>query len=354
MTLRASFRARVGSFAVEADLAAAEESVLAILGPNGSGKSTMLAALAGHLPIESGEIRLGNRVLDGDGVHVVPARRRVGFLGQRPLLFPHLSALENVAFGPRAQGVARARARADAGSWLERVGLGDLAGSRPAALSGGQQQRVALARALAARPDALLLDEPFAALDVETAAQARRLVAEERDAAGIPIVLVTHDPLDAVVLAKRTAVVQDGRIAQQGPTADVLGHPGSAFVAALAGVNLVSGAGTGRGTVRADGIEWTGAGDVVPAQFDATVAFAPGSVRLRSLGDIAHAPNTWNGTVATLEPLPGGIRLRTMQHPGIAIDVPSAVAVAAGVAPGIRLRFTVHPDDVSVQVSALR
>ncbi|MFC4137972.1 MULTISPECIES: ABC transporter ATP-binding protein [unclassified Microbacterium] len=395
MTLSADFRARVGAFRVDMALDAGPGEVLAILGPNGSGKSTLLAALAGHLEIDDGHVALDGRMLDGRGgdgraVRVAPAQRRVGLLGQRPLLFPHLSALENVAFGPRAQGVPRAEARTDAASWLDRVGLGDLAGHRPAQLSGGQQQRVALARALAARPAALLLDEPFAALDVETAAQARRLVAEQRDSAGIPLVLVTHDPLDAVVLAARTAIVHDGRIVQQGPTAEVLGHPRSAFVAALAGVNLVAGYGSADGTVLSaapagavsagagstgegpdltapeiadrtgpassaptspsSDLVWRGAGDAVAVGAAATIAFAPGSVRIQQPDAAATtAANTWEGTVATLEPLPGGMRLRTAEQPGIAVDCPSTVAVAAGVAPGVRLRFTVHPDDVSVR-----
>ncbi|MFE6996747.1 sulfate/molybdate ABC transporter ATP-binding protein [Microbacterium sp. NPDC057659] len=357
MTLSADFRAHIGGFQVDMALDAAPGEVLAVLGPNGSGKSTLLAGLAGHLPIDQGHIALDGRTLDatiGDrAVRVPPAQRRVGLLGQRPLLFPHLSALENVAFGRRAQGEPRAEARADAGSWLDRVGLGDLAGHRPALLSGGQQQRVALARALAARPAALLLDEPFAALDVETAAQARRLVAEQRDSAGIPLVLVTHDPLDAVVLAARTAIVHDGRIVQQGPTSEVLGHPRSAFVAALAGVNLVSGTGAADGSVRGDDMLWRGVGDAVPAGAVATIAFAPGSVRMQRADAPASAAsvgsNAWEGTVSTLEPMPGGMRLRTAEQPGIAVDCPSTVAVAAGIVPGVRLRFSVHPDEVSVR-----
>jgi len=359
MTLQADLRTRAGAFVVEAALSAEDGEVLAVLGPNGSGKSTLLAALAGLLPLELGAISLNGRVLDDAGtngppIRIPPAERRIGLLGQRPLLFPHLSALENVAFGPRARGVSRAQARADAGTWLDRLGVGAFAQRRPAQLSGGQQQRVALARALAARPAALLLDEPFAALDVETASLARQLVAEQRDAAGIPIVMVTHDPLDAVLLASRTAIVHEGRIMQQGPTAEVLGHPRSSFVAALAGVNLVAGTGTAHGTIQHKSIEWAGVGDAVPSGADATIVFAPSSVRLRAADDSIAAPNSWTGTVATLEPLPGGMRLRTAEHPAIAIDCPSTTAVTNGVAPGIRLGFTIHPDDVSVRVSAMR
>src|SRR5690606_22642281 len=134
-------------------------------------------------------------------------------------------------FGPRAQGTPRNEAAAIARRHLGDVGLGDFADRPPEQLSGGQRQRVALARALAAAPDALLLDEPFAALDVQTSAQARRRVSELRDRVSVPMVLVTHDPMDAVMLAARTVVLQEGRVVQEGSTRDVLGHPDSAFVA---------------------------------------------------------------------------------------------------------------------------
>ncbi|WP_051606336.1 sulfate/molybdate ABC transporter ATP-binding protein [Microbacterium sp. CH12i] len=254
MTLDIDIRTRVGNFTLEAALTAHSGEVLAVLGPNGSGKSTLLGTIAGHLPASGGRIELAGRLLEsvpssGSGGHVwvPPERRRVALLGQRAMLLPHLTALENVAFGPRAQGVPRTTARSTAAAWLGEVGMGEYAQRRPAQLSGGQQQRVALARALAAEPEALLLDEPFTSLDAQTAAQARRLITEQRDRTGVPMVLVTHDPMDAVVLAARTVVLRDGRIVQQGTTAEVLGHPGSQFVAAMAGVNLIAGITDARG-----------------------------------------------------------------------------------------------------------
>ncbi|MGX5696632.1 ABC transporter ATP-binding protein [Agromyces soli] len=374
-------------FRLEASLAVGADETLAVLGPNGSGKSTLLGAIAGHVRPDAGEVRVGARVLGSASSRALPLdRRRVGLLGQRPMLFPHLSALENVAFGPRAQGVARAEARAEARDWIARVGLAGFERRRPAELSGGQQQRIALARVLAARPEALLLDEPFAALDVEAATRMRRLVREQRAALGIPMLLVTHDPIDALVLAGRAAILQQGRLVDDGPIAEVLGHPRTPFVAALAGVNLVS------GVLEAGGVARTGSGlrlrgsataaPAVPAPTSPTTAasaapvgarvsavFAPAAVHVRQAGGRSGAQigtgrdevardasaeasvNRWSGTVATLEPAPGGVRLTTDEHPGIAVDVPTAVAVELDLDPGARLEFALADDDVSVRAS---
>lgn len=358
-----------GGFRLDAELAVGADEVLAVLGPNGSGKSTLLGVVAGHLAPESGEVRIGERLLTRTGeagrLLVPPAARRIGLLGQEPLLLPHLSALENVAFGPRAQGVHRGAARTEARDWLERVGLAGLEHRRPAELSGGQQQRVALARTLAARPEALLLDEPFAALDVESAALMRRLVREHRAALGIPMLLVTHDPLDALVLAHRAAILQAGRLVDDGPIERVLGHPRTPFIAALAGVNLVAGVATGPSTMTSsEGLVLQaaaadasgGAEDGRPLRVGdpASAVFAPASVHVQPEASAAAAvstaePNRWTGIVATLEPAPGGVRIVTVEHPGIAVDVPTAAAVALDLEAGARLAFAVASSDVSVR-----
>ena len=287
--LAAEVRVALGSFVLDAALTAAPGEIVAVLGPNGAGKSTLLAALAGHRALTEGSVRVGGRLLDGPGTRVAPAGRRVGLLGQRALLFPHLTALENVAFGPRSQGVHRSVARQAARTWLDRVGLADLASRRPAALSGGQQQRVAIARAFAAAPDALLLDEPFAALDVQTATQARRVVAGFAKDAGIPILLVTHDPQDARELADRTIVLQAGRVVDEGPTHAVLRRRSTAFVAALG------------------------------------------------------APAAWTATIASIERGVGAVRVRTVEQPEDPLVVPADVA--DGLAPGARLRLTVTVEE---------
>lgn len=252
--LDASLVVRRGSFVLDVALSVAPGEVLALLGPNGSGKSTLLAALAGLLRPERGSVSVGERVLTRVGgparvegaagsirpVLVAPEHRRVGLLGQDPLLFPHLSAEQNVAFGGRSRGIRNADARADAREWLAAVGLAGLEHRRPAMLSGGQQQRVAIARALAARPEVLLLDEPMAALDVQTAAATRELLAERLADAGTTTVLVTHDATDALVLADRVAILEEGRIIDIGPTERVLGAPTNHFAASLGGARLVA------------------------------------------------------------------------------------------------------------------
>ena len=364
--------AQVGDFRLDVEVTVAASEVLAVLGPNGSGKSTLLAAIAGHLAPSAGVVRIGERVLarapsiGGDdaaravAVDVDLAERSVGLLGQHPLLFPHLSALENVAFGPRAQGMPKREARAAASDWLDRVGLTGLERRLPAALSGGQQQRVALARTLAARPDVLLLDEPFAALDVQTAAAMRRLVAEQRATLAIPTLLVTHDPLDAIVLADRAAILQAGRIVQHGPTAEVLGHPRTPFAAALAGVNLLTGVAVAHDAVRVAGangpIVLRGTGDALRIGTLASVVFSPASVHARAAASVRApsqpADNAWFGAVATIEPSRGGVRIVTDEHPDLAVDVPSTAAVGLDLSSGARLAFRVAPSDVSVQTHA--
>ncbi|OZB82597.1 MAG: hypothetical protein B7X41_09135 [Microbacterium sp. 14-71-5] len=365
--MRVDLRAHRGGFTMSAAFEAQPGEILAVIGPNGSGKSTLLNAIAGLLPA-AGSVSVGERVLDAPagqggarGIHVPPARRRIALLGQRPLLFPHLSVRENVAFGPRAQGVPRAEARRRAERRLEEVGLDGFAARRPAELSGGQQQRAAIARALASEPDALLLDEPFAALDAPSAAQARRLIAAQQgESPAIPIVLVTHDPMDALILAARTLVMHDGSVVQGGGTAEVLGHPRSEFVAALAGVNRLAAVGAGGGAVAAGGILLRGHGDAMRADEAGSVVFAPGSVRVDPLAgptsaslpaapDPASAPNRWIGRVAQLDPIPGGIRLHTAEHPGIAVDCPSTHAVGLGLHPGQRLSFRIDEGDVSIR-----
>ncbi|HEX2373012.1 MAG TPA: ATP-binding cassette domain-containing protein, partial [Actinomycetota bacterium] len=176
MSLEARVELLLGQLHLDVDLAVASGELVVLLGPNGAGKTTLLRALAGLVPLDRGRVVLDGRVLEDaeSGEWVATERRPVGFVFQDYLLFPHLSALENVAFGLRARGVGRAEARRRATAWLDRVGLAAHAAARPRALSGGQAQRVALARAMVAQPRLLLLDEPLAALDAATRSEVRR------------------------------------------------------------------------------------------------------------------------------------------------------------------------------------
>ena len=227
---------------VVVDLTVEAGRTLALVGPNGSGKSTACAVAAGLLDAEAGRVSLGERVLDGPGVFVPAGRRDVALLSQAPGIFPHMSVLDNVAFGPRCRGASRARARRRARAELAAVGASHLAPRPGGELSGGQAARVALARALAARPRALVLDEPMAALDVTARAQMRSIVGRRAAEEGLTVLLVTHDVLDVAALADDVAVLQDGRVVESGPAARVLAAPVSGFVARLTGTAVLLGA----------------------------------------------------------------------------------------------------------------
>ena len=204
---------------------AAGETV-AVLGPNGAGKSTLLGVIAGLVRPDSGRAELNGSVLfdlpatgDRRSVWRPPHQRSVSLLAQDALLFPHLSVLENVAFGPRSAGARASQARETATGWLREVDAEELAGRRPAELSGGQAQRIAVARALASDPGLLLLDEPLAALDIAVAPAVRRML--RRVLADRSAVIVTHDVLDAYTLADRVVIVENGRIVDEGTPAEV-------------------------------------------------------------------------------------------------------------------------------------
>lgn len=236
------------AFRLDVALRVPAGSTTAVVGPNGAGKSTLLRALAGLAPLTAGRVALDGRELEraggtgGSADLRVPAEGRgIGVVFQDHLLFPHLSALANVAFGPRAHGVARAVAEERARALLDRLGIAHLADRRPARLSGGQSQRVALARALVLEPALLLLDEPMAALDAGTRLDVRDLLADELRRFGGAAVLVTHDPVDALALADRIHVLEDGRQVQEGAPQEVAARPATAYVARLVGMNRLTG-----------------------------------------------------------------------------------------------------------------
>ncbi|WP_454042843.1 sulfate/molybdate ABC transporter ATP-binding protein [Cellulosimicrobium sp. Marseille-Q8652] len=233
-------RAVVPGRGLEVDLTLTPGEVVAVLGENGSGKSTLLQVVAGLLP--PGVVRSSRVMIDGADVTREPPRgRRVAWLSQRPLLFEHLSVVGNVAFGPRARGDGRGAANATALGVLAHVGVDDLAARRATDLSGGQAQRVSIARALATDPRVLLLDEPLASLDVGVAQHVRTVLHDAQRSRPRTTLLVTHDLLDVLLLADRAVVLEDGRVVEDGPAAEVLTRPRSRFAARLAGVNLLAG-----------------------------------------------------------------------------------------------------------------
>jgi molybdate transport system ATP-binding protein len=352
-TLQARFTVRRRDFTLDAEVRLEPGEVLALLGPNGSGKSTLLAVIAGLLVPDAGTVAVSGRVLtrcaDGRPLLVPPERRGIGLLGQDPLLFPHLSALDNVAFGPQSQGKPRDEARRLAATWLTAVELGGFEQRRPAQLSGGQQQRVALARALAAEPAVLLLDEPMAALDVQTASLMRQLLAERLAANRVATILVTHDVLDAIVLADRVAILQDGRIVDEGAKTRVLAAPRSPFAAALVGVNLVTGTADAGGLRLADGRSITGHGARPEAGGEAAAVFRPADVRVAAVAPPgAGVTNGWPSSIVALEPSSGGVRLRLAGDPQIAAEVSPVLVAELGLEPGMPVWLTVDPADVTL------
>jgi molybdate transport system ATP-binding protein len=344
---------RRGTFELAVGLEVHSGEILALLGPNGSGKSTLLGALAGLVPIHSGTVAVAGRVLSSSDPYlsIAPEHRGVGLLGQEPLLFPHLSALDNVAFGRQSQGIRAADARREARGWLAAVGLDGLEQRKPARLSGGQQQRVALARALAARPDVLLLDEPLAAVDAGAASQLRQLLRERLVQSGTATVLVTHDVLDALVVADRVAILQEGRIVESGPTQRVLGAPRTRFIAALAGVNLVTGVFERDGSLRMpDGRRFSGR--ILGAQpapgAAVSAVFRPSALRVSAAAAGEMRSNSWGARVAALEPSSGGIRLRLAGDPDIVAEVSPVDVAEQSLVVGSAVRLSVAEADVAL------
>jgi len=324
---------RPGGFRLDARLQVAAGEVVALLGPNGAGKSTALRALAGLLPLGDGHITLDSRVLDrpADRILVPPERRPVGVVFQDYLLFPHLSAVDNVAFGPRHHGRTTADARAVAAAWLDRVGLGAYARSKPRQLSGGQAQRVALARALAVDPALLLLDEPLAALDartrLETRAQLHHHLAEHPGAT----LLVTHDPLDALVLADRLIIVEDGAVVQEGDAAAITARPRTEYVAQLVGLNLYRGNADGHTITVPGGFTLTAADAV---RGDAFVAFPPSALALYPNRPDGSPSNTWPATITGVQRHGDYLRIQLAGPIEAAADITPAAAVRLHLAPG--------------------
>ncbi|HWM07242.1 MAG TPA: ABC transporter ATP-binding protein [Actinophytocola sp.] len=340
MTLRADLRLdRDSGFRLELALTVEPGEVVALLGPNGAGKTTALRTLAGLLPLTAGSVRLDDEVWDEPpGVFVPAERRRAGVVFQDYLLFNHMSALENVAFGLRARGTDRAVARARAREWLANVGLGDFVGVRPRSLSGGQAQRVALARALATEPRVLLLDEPLAALDAGTRVRIRSELGRHLDEYAGHTLLVTHDPLDAMVLADRIVIIEDGRVVQQGSPAEVAGRPRTDYVAQLVGLNLY------RGTARGTAVDLDDGGLLTvaePTEGPVYVAFPPTAVSLLAEPPLGSPRNSWPVTIADLEQHAHTVRVRLDGTPPVLADITPVVVAELRLSPGTRLWATV-------------
>lgn len=325
-----SVRFEVGRRRVDVALDCASGDTTAIVGPNGAGKSTTLNVVAGLLRPDRGEVLVGDRVwVDTRHAVDVPAHlRRAALLLQNPTLFPHLSVRDNVAFGARTRGLSRLDARRMAEGWLERVGALPFAARHAHELSGGQAARVSIARALAADPPVVLLDEPLAALDVDSAAEVRAVLSDVLD--GRTCLMVSHDVRDVAAIADRVIVLEDGRVVEEGPVADVLVSPRSGFGAAFVGRNVLLGQ-VQAGVFRSGELQ-------VPldlADGPARISFAPSAVHL-----------THSGSTHRIERLESHGAYTRVVAEAMMADLPAPQAATLQV--GDRLMLSVDPAQVTV------
>ena len=339
MTLEAAVELRLGALALDVELSVPDGEVVALLGPNGAGKTTLLRALAGLVPIERGSVRLDGVTLEDTGTRTyVPTEKRpIGFVFQDYLLFPHMSVLDNVAFGVRSRQTAM--------TWVDRVGLGGFAAARPSQLSGGQRQRAALARALAHDPRLLLLDEPMAALDASARAEVRRDLRRHLSSFQGVRLLVTHDPLEAVALADRLIVIELGKVVQQGTPAEVAERPRSPYVADLVGVNLLRGEARGGSVTVENGHAIAAAGATSGPVF---AVIHPRAVALHLHRPEGSPRNVWRGRADTIEVTGERARVRVLGPVPVVAEVTPASLAELHLAEGSDVWLSFKATDVSV------
>jgi molybdate transport system ATP-binding protein len=351
VSLAADVGVRRGSFVLHAQLVASHGETVAVIGPNGAGKTTLLRALAGLQPLDAGAIRLAGEVIEDVAAGIrVPARlRRTGVVFQDYRLFPHLTARENVAFGPRCRGVAAREARGRADEMLANLGVTSLGRLRPAELSGGQAQRIALARALAGNPALLLLDEPLAALDVEVRGELRSMLRTGIASFAGPTLLITHDPLEALTLADRIVVLEAGRVVQYGTPAEITRHPATRYVATLVGLNLY------RGRLETGLLHVDGGGIIVCASESrsgsAVATVRPSAVTLFATPpDGASVRNVWPGRIESVEPAGERVRVAIDSDIQIVAEITTAALTELRLGAGDQVWAAVKATDVELQI----
>ena len=339
--------ARAGSLALDVEVRAAGGETVVLVGPNGAGKTSLLRVLAGLLPLEGGRVALDDEVLEEPGARrrLPPERRSVGFVFQDYVLFPHLSVLDNVAFGLRARGRSKDHARAEAREWLERMGLTGYSSEKPRVLSGGQAQRVALARALATRPRMLLLDEPLAALDAGARAEVRRELKSSLGRFDGVRLVVTHDPVEAMALADRVVVLEDGKVVQEGTPSDLSARPRSSYIAELVGLNLWRGKGLG------DRVGLDSGGEMMVSNAPVGEIYAavhPRAVALYRNRVEGSPRNVWQGRISGVESDAGRVRIRVEGAIPVVAEVTPAAVAELSLIEGEEIWVAIKATEVSV------
>lgn len=327
----------VGDFRFDARFEVNPGPPTVLIGPNGSGKSTCLKLIAGLLRPDRGSVTLGGNVLSdaAAGLSLAPSRRRVGVLFQDYALFPHLTVRENISFGPRMAFKRRAEREKIVDRWLGRLGIEVLAGAEVSSLSGGEKQKVALARALAAEPRCLLLDEPFRSLDVSASMSVRRELREFLAEVAIPVLIVTHDPMDALILGESIVVLEGGEISQMGRLRDLLRQPRTGFVAEFTGLNLFQAAlepGTGLKSAAAGPLEFHVIADSLSGEVCLT--FAPADVTLFHAWPEGSPRNVFRGAITEVLPLHDRVRVTIDAGLPIRAEVTREAAASLHMVPG--------------------
>jgi molybdate transport system ATP-binding protein len=278
-------------------------------------------------------------------VFVPPEARRVGVVFQDYLLFPHLDAAGNVAFGLRSRGLDRSQALEAAGNWLAKVGLEGFDSRRPSDLSGGEAQRVALARALATEPEAVLLDEPLAALDVTSRNEIRHLLSEHLASYQGPKLLITHEPTDAFLLADRVYIIEGGSITQEGTADDIRIRPRTRYAADLAGANLVRGIASG-------GMVETGSQAVQVADHSAAgpvlLTIHPHAIGLHSERPAGSPRNSWATRIDRIERLGDRVRVRTGEPLALIAEVTGEAAEELHLRTGEEIWVAIKATEIGV------
>lgn len=354
--LRATLQHQLGEFTLDCELSGSDAATLVLVGESGSGKSTALKLLAGLQRPGEGRIAMGELVWcdTAAAIWVAAPDRSVGYVPQDYALFPHLSAADNIGFGLRAVGLARGEVKSKTRAMLERFNLLEFADRRPAQLSGGQQQRVALARALALEPSLLLLDEPLSALDVETRHSVRTELRRLLSGLSCVTVLVTHAPMEALLFGDSIAVMERGRIVQNGDRLSLLKEPRSRYVATLLGLNLLPGQVLSRGPGQAITLS-TARGEITAMGESSAeqqfVVVSPDQVTLSLEAPVGSARNVIKGRITEILPEPPyGERVRVVIGPSPVFV--AEVTAAAAVQLGLMVGRTVHAAFKATSVAA--
>lgn len=345
MTVDAQMQVAIGTFDLDVELSAASDETLVVVGPNGAGKSTLLRVLAGLVALDSGRLIVDGIAWDDptNNVFLRPEDRGIGMVFQGSALIPHLDARSNVAFGLRTRGVGRSAAFARAESLLEEMGLSGLNRRLPSQLSGGQCQRVALARAMACEPALLLLDEPLAAIDASTKTAMRSLLGQRDEQTRI---IVTHDPIDALTLADRIVVVENGTVTQSGRPSDLINRPRSTYVAEIFGVNPLHGQLSGNqldvgGMVLTVGAHTAEDGAVI-------AVIRPRAVSLHRHRPEGSPRNVWSTTIAGFELGADRVRVRLGSPLPLAVEITPAGLAALDLRNGDEVWASVKASEISV------